>query len=51
MISAAGLLRCVLEEHPLEPESLDSIEGGILGLASLSIDEAIKRRRQSEDGR
>jgi hypothetical protein len=37
MMSAAGLLRCLIEAHPLECEPLDPIEGGILGLASIRL--------------
>lgn len=37
MISAAALLRCTLASHPLEPPAPDPIEGGILGLASVSL--------------
>lgn len=35
MISAAGLLRCVIEARVLDSETVNVIEGGILGLASL----------------
>lgn len=38
MISAAALLRCVLEGHPLDQASCDTVEGGILGLASVRFD-------------
>ena len=38
MISAAGLLRCVLEGHPLERAGAhDPVEGEILGLAPLQL--------------
>lgn len=38
MISAAGLLRCVLDGHPLERAGAhDPVEGEILGLASLQL--------------
>jgi hypothetical protein len=35
MMSAAGLLRCVLDGHPLEGPVRDQVEGGILGLAAI----------------
>jgi hypothetical protein len=37
MISAAGLLRCVLAGHPLERPGTGVVEGGILGVASLDL--------------
>jgi hypothetical protein len=38
MVSAAALLRCVLEGHPLDGPACDAVEGGILGLPSLRLD-------------
>jgi hypothetical protein len=40
MISAAALLRCVLEGHPLDEPRCDPAEGGILGLPSVRLDRA-----------
>jgi hypothetical protein len=40
MISAAALLRCVLEGHPLDEARCDTVEGGILGLPSVRLDGA-----------
>lgn len=34
-LSAAGLLRCVLESQPLEDGTEDAVEGGILGVGAL----------------
>jgi len=38
MISAAAMLRCVLERRPLDEPACDPIEGGILGLPSLRLE-------------
>jgi hypothetical protein len=43
MVSAAGLLRCVLEGHPLERPGTDGVEGDILGFASLDLSRRLTR--------
>jgi hypothetical protein len=40
MISAAALLRCMLEGHPLDEARFDSAEGGMLGLPAVQLDGA-----------